>query len=804
MLKAYRNKKFVFGTKSQTLEALSGLLQYSAIPQLVRISEKDWHEKADLILDHIEEKFQGKQVAVRSSAGCEDQEAESKAGQFGTVLGLDSTNRQSLSDAVDEVFASYAKGEFRIRQNEEVFVQEYITDSILSGVIFTQDLNTGAPYYVINYDDISGRTDSVTAGNHLSYSLYVYRNSFEMIHSPRWQAVLTAVMEIEDITSENQLDIEFALQKDNTVQIFQVRRITTQPNWNRGITIQIEDSLRRIRGFIENRMQPLPGIYGSQPVYGQMPDWNPAEMIGLAPRQLAASLYSELITNQTWRKARSLMGYSEPKGQPLMVFFGGQPFIDVRLSFHSFIPASLPETTAQKLVDAWIERLKDAPELHDKVEFDVAITALTFDFESRFQKQMSDAGLTEEEYNCFKDCLSDLTNRFVSGEVCPIDEHIGYIERLEDIRSQAEQHYNEYDLTTVRYLVESCLEYGTLPFSILARHGFIANSFLLSMVTAGVFTEDELQAFMESIETVAGQLIRDTQLFGTGGLSEEEFLKQYGHLRPGTYDIQTSRYDQNPEYICRTGTAVEKASHTTVIEKTFSLTPLQNKQIKALLERYGFKVSVDDFVQYMKDAIRAREYAKFMFTRCISDILEYIADWGKQKGLSREELSYISLHDILDTDIKTNGRDLEETLRKISQKNQADYKVTQALKLPMLIQEINDIYIVPIRISKPNYITQKAIESKVICLSDDIEKNKLRDAIVVVEQADPGYDWMFTYGISGLITMFGGANSHMAIRCAELGIPAAIGCGPIIFEQVSSAKRIRLDCESHRIIPLAN
>lgn len=804
MLKAYGNKKFVFGTKSQTLESLSGLLQYSSIPALVRISEREWHEKRDLVLEHIEEKFRGKQVAVRSSAGCEDQEAESKAGQFGTVLGLDINNRQSLIDGINEVFNSYSRDEFRIKKDEEVFVQEFISDTALSGVIFTQDLNTGAPYYVINYDDISGRTDSVTAGNHLSYSLYIYRKSFEMIHSPRWQAVLTAVMEIEEITSENQLDIEFALQKDNTVQIFQVRRITTQPNWNRGISIQIEDSLRRIRGFIENRMQPLPGIYGCQPVYGQMPDWNPAEMIGLAPRQLAASLYSELITNQTWRKARNLMGYSEPKGQPLMVFFGGQPFIDVRLSFHSFIPSSLPENIAQKLVDVWIERLKEAPELHDKVEFDVAITALTFDFEVRYQNQMAEAGLTEKEYECFRECLRDLTYKFVSGQVSPISEHIGYIERLENIRQQAEQHYNEYDLTTVRYLVESCLEYGTLPFSILARHGFIASSFLLSMVTAGVFTEEEQQAFMESIETVAGQLIRDTQLFGTGSLSEEEFLKEYGHLRPGTYDIQTSRYDQNPEYICRTGNVSELVSSPPVKEKTFSLTPLQNKKIKALLERYGLDVTTDVFLQYIRDAIRAREYAKFMFTRCISDVLEYIADWGKHKGLSREELSYIPLHDILETDIKTNGRDLEETLRQISQKNQADYKVTQALKLPMLIQEINDIYIVPIRISKPNYITQKAIESPVICLSEDMEKNRLRNAIVVVEQADPGYDWMFTYGIAGLITMFGGANSHMAIRCAELGIPAAIGCGPIIFEQVSSAKRIRLDCESHRIIPLAN
>ena len=35
----------------------------------------------------------------------------------------------------------------------------------------------------------------------------------------------------------------------------------------------------------------------------------------------------------------------------------------------------------------------------------------------------------------------------------------------------------------------------------------------------------------------------------------------------------------------------------------------------------------------------------------------------------------------------------------------------------------------------------------------------------------------FFKNISGLITKNGGVNSHMAIRCQELNIPAAIGIG---------------------------
>ena len=54
-----------------------------------------------------------------------------------------------------------------------------------------------------------------------------------------------------------------------------------------------------------------------------------------------------------------------------MPHFYGLPYIDVRLSFNSFIPASLEEGLAGRLVDYYIDRLLAEPTLHDKVEFEV-------------------------------------------------------------------------------------------------------------------------------------------------------------------------------------------------------------------------------------------------------------------------------------------------------------------------------------------------------------------------------------------------------------------------------------------------
>ena len=38
-----------------------------------------------------------------------------------------------------------------------------------------------------------------------------------------------------------------------------------------------------------------------------MADWNPAEMIGVKPKTLAMSLYSELITDTVWSIQRKIM-----------------------------------------------------------------------------------------------------------------------------------------------------------------------------------------------------------------------------------------------------------------------------------------------------------------------------------------------------------------------------------------------------------------------------------------------------------------------------------------------------------------
>ena len=104
--------------------------------------------------------------------------------------------------------------------------------------------------------------------------------------------------------------------------------------------------------------------------------------------------------------------------------------------------------------------------------------------------------------------------------------------------------------------------------------------------------------------------------------------------------------------------------------------------------------------------------------------------------------------------------------------------------------------------SRPDFITNSLTRGELINLDtiDVKDYNIVSGRIVLLEKADPGYDWIFSKEIKGLITRFGGAASHMAIRSAEFGIPAAIGCGEIIFKDIKDKQVIELDCMNKKII----
>ena len=789
---------FRFGTKAETLDRLGGRIAGARIPELCYFSVAAWTGDRAGILDRVCRQFGAARLAVRSSATCEDDAQQTLAGAFHTCLRVDGGDPAAVAAAVEAVIASYAGD-----PADQVLVQRMLSDVAMSGVVMTHDIQHGAPFYTIEYDDSSGKTDTITGGTRAFKAVQIFRHADPGdIESGRIARVLALARELEAVCGNLPLDIEFAMDGAGALHLLQVRRIGLQRNWLAGTEKRICRRLEHVQAFVDDRARPRPGLCGARTILGIMPDWNPAEIIGVAPRPLAASLYRHLITRRVWSRARELMGYRRLPAEELMVMIGGRPYIDVRNSFNSFLPDGLPAGIGNALVDAWLDRLDARPELHDKVEFEVATTCLDFDFDARMAARYPGL-LGAADLAAYRGALTALTRRALDpGAGGTLARARAEVAARAAARGRLDDRVvalkGPHGLHAAVDLIRACRRAGTLPFAIVARHAFIAEALLGSAVRRGALAPERLRAFKRSVRTVMGDLAADFAEVCRGAADPAGFLARYGHLRPGTYDIMSPRYDRRDDLFDRTGAPAPVAG------APFAPTAAEAVALDRLLAESGLDgVDAAGLMAYARAAIAGREYAKFRFSQYLSDALEALADWGEYLGLSRDDLSYLPFDRMRDALIDPVLDDADLYFLDRAERGRRAVRQSQALKLGYLIRDRRDLYVLRLHRSAPNFVGDARVEGRPALLQPSAPAPAgLHDRIVCIENADPGYDWIFTRGIKGLVTKFGGANSHMAIRCAEFGLPAAIGCGEKTFERLSSAALIEIDPAAKLLRPV--
>ena len=145
------------------------------------------------------------------------------------------------------------------------------------------------------------------------------------------------------------------------------------------------------------------------------------------------------------------------------------------------------------------------------------------------------------------------------------------------------------------------------------------------------------------------------------------------------------------------------------------------------------------------------------------------------------------------------NRNIKNILEQNIKSNYEDFKINKLIELPAVIINPENIYYFEQDISTPNFFGTKKIDAEITYLDNQEISINLNNKIICIRSADPGYDYIFNHNIAGLVTEFGGANSHMSIRCSELNISAAIGVGSIIFNNIIKSKKIYLDPVNKKI-----
>ena len=764
-------------SKGRTLLYLKKYVKELNIPESYCFKVSKFKKNPNKIIKTIKKRFKN-QIIIRSSAQMEDTKKGSLAGKFQSFLNINPKKDSQVLEHINLVINSYKNYS---NKNDEILIQTMIKNIKMSGVIMTRYKNNSAPYNIIEYS-LSSKSNDITSGVNQAKSFTYFKD--QKLKSKKVKIKkCDKLIKVLEKKFNKPLDIEFAIDNKNKIFLLQVRELLIKNK----ITLQensFSSSLLKLQKKIKKLQKKHYNLLGNKTVFGVMPDWNPAEMIGIKPKKLAHSLYEELITNHVWAAQRKSFGYRDLTSHHLLTNFFGTPFVDIRVDFNSWIPESLNENISEKLVNFYINKFCNNLYLHDKIEFNIVFTCSTLDVDEKIE-ELKKNNFNTKEINSIKKNLAKVTNK----SILNFSKNDNNLKLLEH-RNKKINKSNIYLIDKIYWLLEDCKKYGTFTFSGAARCGFIAIDMLQSMVRKKIINENEKNEFLNSIETISSIISND--FFK---LDKNKFIKKHGHIRPNMYDIDSKNYaEAYDEYFDKK----QKKQNVFNKIKRFTFSKDQIKKIQLNLNKNSINISAKKLILFIEEAIKSREYSKYVFSKNVSDILKYIKILFKRNKINPSKAKHASIKDITDLYYNLSTKTIKEILENALKKNLDEFKNNQLFKLPDNIINHNDIYHFHNHLVKSNYITNKKVIGKKYFFNFKT-LNNMKNKIVLIENADPGYDFIFTKNIKGLITKYGGANSHMAIRCAELDIPAAIGVGENNFKEYKNASIIDLDCLSKNV-----
>lgn len=745
---------FIFLSKSHALKNLN--FKNITINKFLSFTFFEWQKERQQLINRIKLNYNNNLI-VRSSASSEDQISGSNAGVFLSLPNI-KNSRFPLTKAINKVFDSYKK-----KANDDyVIVQNMQNNFDLSGVIFSRSVENSNPYFIINaINKKQGDTSSITSGkSDKEIKIIIYKDS--KIFPKKFDKLIKYIKFVEEITGIASLDCEFALNKNKTI-IFQIRPLLTKnKSIENNLKINISKEVNKLK-YYKNKSEE------KKILLSVMTDWNPAEIIGKNSFPLSIFLYKYLVLKKNWYVQRLMNGYSIIKDKSLCFQIGNCLYVDIYKSLKSFIPNNINSKLKSKLINLYAEKILRNNHMHDKIESEVVISNLS----NCFNKKTSQYCLKAQEKISFQKALKNINIQIKK----LIFKNDIILNKLNNKSLKLFKKFKDsYNINDAKRVLNITKKEFILPFAHLARGGFVSKYILNDF-----FNQKKVDTIISSVKTISSQYRHDIN-----NLSRKKFLKKYFHIVPNTYDFTSVLETQ--KYSLLNSSKDSKNINNLNIEKFLKNIPKKN------LQPLGFQ-SNNEFIDFIKASIKGREYAKYIFTRNIYLFFLILKNWAKLNNVEYKKVNYINSNIF-------NLIQKKLPIKKIKDKiiqSQKLYNENNALLLPDFISKIEDLYYFQEINAKPTFIG-KSIVSKTICFSRKIKNLKLyKNKIVLIQNADPGYEFLFHLGIKGIITKYGGSNSHMAIRSHELELSSVIGTGHL-FDKIKNNESVKIDVVNKVIV----
>ena len=665
-------KNSLFPTKAETLIKLKDLVKESYIEDMIVVHVSEIMVNFDNVFEQIKERFAGDKVIVRSSIRYDEDSGYSKMLHYNSIKAISSDNRIELEQALKKMALMYADGDKDNLVNffdEQILIQRYSENILISGVAFTRDFIYKRPYYMINYSDNNDNTEE-TKTKWIAHNV-----SWEFLDYD-FLGLVKAVKEIETIYSDIEaLEIKFGIDSIDNIIIYQVRPL-----------VELFDKPMALtdKEFFDAKSFAKCDYLDTSHVLSDMANWRPAEILGMNPRPLDCSLYNELITSGVWNESISNMGYNSVINE-IMQKVGNKPYISVDYSIDGLTPQNLDDNVKFKLKEYYIKKLKEKPNLHERLEVDLIFNCYDFSTDEKLSK-LENEDFSKKEISDISNSLKEVTTNIIRHYDEWLKKDLEELDNLTQLRHKIRscaplRETNVMKLYKyVNDLVDSIKTYGSPLYIRQSRCEIVARSLLNSLVDEGYFTPEDMYRFISGIETAEVRFEKDILRYIYGEISADEFNEMYGHLRLKTYDIRTDCYKHMKlEGIFDGSEGMFKEDTEPVL--------LDENILMSALEKAGLDITPQDLISFVTEAIIQKAYFRFEYIKSLSLILDIIVVMGNLYDIDREDMSYLELSEI-------TGYHSRDSYIQIIQSRRDMYHAYSYLVLPELIFNVGDIDVI--------------------------------------------------------------------------------------------------------------
>ncbi len=736
---------------------------------------RNYHHYRNKVCDQIMELYGENNIVVRKSYDVRQKGTYIGTGGFSGVRNVSASSKEEVFNAIEQVFQTVDKSD----EKREITIHKQYSNMHICGVVHTRDVLYGRPYYMVVYNYME---DFYKNENNMSRVKWIASNVSREFLDDYFFNLINTLKKIEEANpGVTEIDVEFGIDKDCNVRVYQIKPMEG---------LEGKYILTTDREFMDTKSFAKCNYLDTHHMMSHEAYWNPAQTVGQDPRPLDYSLYKGMLTAGIWGEGISKLGYEPVSDDGMMHRIGNRPYVSIDNLMVGLTPSDLRLELKYKLYNYYEARLRENKNLHKYVDTEVVLSSYNFSTKSRLNGLL-EYGFTEVEIGEIRDALHHMTAKTI--RTYP-DLHDKDYKNLKQVITKRREIRNNHPMDEtnvmklykyINELVDIIKTYGAEGYTTQERCNFIAFEMCKSLVKEGYFTQEEMEAFIESIDTIESEFNLDLDAYNSGILSWKEFDSRYGHLRLGNCDIRSHSYR-------------ELYSNMTVIRECVSDTKNldvasldENILRKAILDA-EFDISAEEMLFFIRKAIQNNSRYKFEYTKTISLFLDIISKMGELMGIDTEDMSYLELHDLTSYHSRDSYIQIIEARRNM-------YHAYSCLVLPDMVFNVGDIDVIDIDQVEPDFITDNKACAEIVYY-DDIHDRELDGKIVLLTKSNSGFDWLFTRDIKGIITKYGNKNSNIARKCKDYGIPAVIGCGEKLFQRIVMMSRVEIDCQNKKII----